>query len=165
MRDPLNRSLEFNRSTSTVAVEVGFNKLFPARPLQSHRRQSRLVPITGLFFVMLFAIAIFVAPSAANAGEFPTGISPRVGPPPMPVYTQPLCPGPGLMWTPGYWAFDPDEGYYWVPGTWVEIPAPGMYWTPGYWGWGGSEFVWHTGYWGPHVGFYGGITYAIVVAR
>jgi hypothetical protein len=63
------------------------------------------------------------------------------------------------MWTPGYWAFDPANGYYWVPGTWVEVPAPGMYWTPGYWGWGGAVFVWHAGYWGPHVGFYGGINY------
>jgi hypothetical protein len=32
-------------------------------------------------------------------------------------------------------------------------------WTPGYWGWGGSAFVFHAGYWGPTVGFYGGINY------
>jgi hypothetical protein len=32
-------------------------------------------------------------------------------------------------------------------------------WTPGYWGWGGAAFIWHVGYWGPHVGFYGGINY------
>lgn len=155
----MNRSLEFNRSDSFRAPQVGFNKLFPARPYQEHQRQWMLVPISGLLFVMLFTMAIFVAPSAANAGEISIGISLRVGPPPIPVYTQPVCPGPGFMWTPGYWAFDPDEGYYWVPGTWVEVPAPGMYWTPGYWGWGGSVFVWHAGYWGPHVGFYGGINY------
>ncbi len=75
------------------------------------------------------------------------------------MYTQPPCPGPGYLWTPGYWDFDPDQGYYWVPGTWVVIPEPGLYWTPGYWGWGGDLFVWHAGYWGPHVGFYGGINY------
>lgn len=63
------------------------------------------------------------------------------------------------MWTPGYWAYDPDDGYYWVPGTWVMAPEPGFYWTPGYWGWGGGAFLWHAGYWGPHVGFYGGVNY------
>jgi hypothetical protein len=63
------------------------------------------------------------------------------------------------MWTPGYWAYDPDHGYYWVPGTWVPAPQPGFLWTPGYWGWGGVAFIWHAGYWGPHVGFYGGVNY------
>ena len=64
------------------------------------------------------------------------------------------------MWTPGYWAWDPDYGdYYWVPGTWVEAPQVGYLWTPGYWGWGGGGFLWHEGYWGSHVGFYGGINY------
>ena len=155
----MKRSLEFNRSRSSVATKVGFNKLFPAGQSQEHRRQSKIVPMLGFLIATLFALAIFVAPSAASAGEVSIGISLRVGPPPIPVYTQPVCPGPDFMWTPGYWAFDPDEGYYWVPGTWVEIPAPGMYWTPGYWGWGGSVFIWHAGYWGPHVGFYGGIDY------
>ena len=30
-------------------------------------------------------------------------------------------PGPGYIWTPGYWAYDPADGYYWVPGTWVRL--------------------------------------------
>ena len=79
-------------------------------------------------------------------------------PPAIPVYAQPICPGPGYLWTPGYWAWSDDAGYYWVPGTWVLAPI-GMYWTPGYWGWGGGYYMWHPGYWGPHVGFYGGINY------
>ncbi len=74
------------------------------------------------------------------------------------MYAQPICPGPGYIWTPGYWAWDDDDGYYWVPGTWVVAPV-GMLWTPGYWGWGGGFYLWHAGYWGPHVGFYGGINY------
>ncbi len=112
----------------------------------------------GAIFAFLFG-AMISTPSRANAGEIAIGISLHVGPPPIPVYVQPPCPGDGYMWTPGYWAFDPDEGYYWVPGTWVTVPQPGFYWTPGYWGWGGDVFVWHAGYWGPHVGFYGGINY------
>lgn len=96
--------------------------------------------------------------SATSFSQVAVGISVRIGPPPLPVYAQPICPGPGYYWTPGYWAWDDDEGYYWVPGTWVVAPV-GMLWTPGYWGWGDGFYVWHGGYWGPHVGFYGGINY------
>jgi hypothetical protein len=85
-------------------------------------------------------------------------VSVRFGPPALPVYAQPICPGPGYMWTPGYWGWNDDGGYYWVPGTWVMAPI-GMLWTPGYWGWGGGFYAWHAGYWGPHIGFYGGINY------
>jgi len=88
------------------------------------------------------------------------GVAITVGPPPLPVYEQPLCPGDGYIWTPGYWAYDYDiDGYYWVPGTWVLAPEVGFLWTPGYWGWGGDRFIFYDGYWGPHVGFYGGINY------
>jgi hypothetical protein len=34
-----------------------------------------------------------------------------------------------------------------------------MLWTPPWWGWEGGAFLFHEGYWGPHVGFYGGISY------
>lgn len=86
------------------------------------------------------------------------GINVRIGPPALPVYAQPICPGPGYLWTPGYWAWSDDDGYYWVPGTWVIAPV-GLLWTPGYWGFERGFYGWHTGYWGPHVGFYGGINY------
>jgi len=81
-----------------------------------------------------------------------------IAPPELPVYEQPPLPGPGYIWTPGYWAYGA-EGYYWVPGTWVLPPAVGVLWTPGYWGWRNGLYVWNAGYWGPHVGFYGGINY------
>ena len=84
----------------------------------------------------------------------------RIAPPPLPVYDQPLCPGPGYLWTPGYWAYATSD-YYWVPGTWVLPPAVGLVWTPGYWGYEGQRYIWHAGYWGPHVGYYGGINYGL----
>jgi len=105
----------------------------------------------------LFAVVVVVA-SATSFAQI--GISVSFGPPALPVYEQPLCPGEGYMWTPGYWAYDYDEGdYYWVPGTWVEAPEVGVLWTPGYWAWRGDGFFFSEGYWGPHVGFYGGISY------
>jgi WXXGXW repeat (2 copies) len=111
------------------------------------------------FMVAVVAVAPVLAPvlmpPAAHAAVV---VSVGFGPPALPVYTQPLCPGDGYLWTPGYWAYGPG-GYYWVPGVWVQPPTVGLLWTPGYWGWGGSAFIFHAGYWGPHVGFYGGINY------
>ncbi len=106
--------------------------------------------------VLLAAIVMFM-PSRSSA-QISVGVAVHIGPPALPVYEQPICPGAGYLWTPGYWAYGPD-GYYWVPGTWVMAPSVGLLWTPGYWGWGGGGYLWHAGYWGRHVGFYGGINY------
>jgi hypothetical protein len=107
--------------------------------------------------LVIFAALMMSLSAASFAGVF-IGVSVHIGPPPLPVYAQPICPGPGYMWTPGYWAWNDVGGYYWVPGTWVMAPV-GMLWTPGYWGFVGGVYSWHVGYWGPHVGFYGGINY------
>jgi hypothetical protein len=70
---------------------------------------------------------------------------------------QPPCTEEGYLWTPGYWAWG--GGYYWVPGAWVRPARVGVLWTPGYWEFVGAIYTFHRGYWGPHVGFYGGINY------
>jgi hypothetical protein len=113
--------------------------------------------IVKAFRLLLVAFVLLAIPAASQA-QIAVGVSIRVGPPALPVYVQPVCPAPGYIWTPGYWAYGPD-GYFWVPGTWVMAPSVGLLWTPGYWGWGGGLYAWHAGYWGPHVGFYGGINY------
>ena len=105
-------------------------------------------------------LAGMLALSGATNAQVAIGISVGFAPPEIPVYEQPICPAEGYIWTPGYWAWDDDDAdYYWVPGTWVLAPEPGYLWTPGYWGWGGSAFFFHEGYWGPVIGFYGGINY------
>src|ERR1700722_12752384 len=91
---------------------------------------------------VLLAAIMFAIPAASFA-QISVGIAVRVAPPVLPVYQQPICPGEGYIWTPGYWAYG-DDDYYWVPG---------------YWGWGDGGYFWHAGYWGPHVGFYGGVNY------
>ncbi len=109
----------------------------------------------SIFRKFAVATALLIAPAASFAGIF---LSVGIAPPILPVYTQPICPGDGYLWTPGYWAYG-DEGYFWVPGVWVQPPTVGYLWTPGYWGWGGNAFLFHAGYWGPHIGFYGGVNY------
>ena len=111
--------------------------------------------ITRFIRSLLFAVVMLTGASFAQVR-----IAIRFGPPPLPVYEQPVCPGEDYIWVPGYWAYDYDySDYYWVPGTWVLAPEPGYFWTPGYWGWENEAFLFHEGYWGPHVGFYGGINY------
>ncbi len=105
---------------------------------------------------LVVAAALVAAPSASFAGVF---ISVGFAPPVLPVYTQPLCPGDGYIWTPGYWGYGPEGGYYWVPGVWVQPPTVGYLWTPGYWGFFGGQYRFNEGYWGPHVGYYGGVNY------
>ena len=168
--DAMKKSHESKRSGSSGTTNEERDKFIPAREPeecktteqssdQGRSQQSTRIWMSGLLIIGLFAIAVFAAPAASRAAEIAVGVSVRIGPPPLPVYVQPICPGPGYIWTPGYWAYDPDRGYFWVPGTWVMAPTVGFLWTPGYWGWGGAAFIWHAGYWGPHVGFYGGINY------
>jgi WXXGXW repeat (2 copies) len=89
-----------------------------------------------------------------------TAVSVRTAPPALPEYEQPECPAEGYLWQPGYWAYSLNANdYYWVPGVWVAPPATGLLWTPAFWGYEGSLYIFHTGYWGATVGFYGGITY------
>jgi len=109
-------------------------------------------------FFLGFAIALMLVLAPTSFAEVHVSIT--VGPPPLPIYEQPLCPGDGFIWVPGYWAYDYDIlDYFWVPGTWVFAPEVGFFWTPGYWAWVNDGFFFYDGYWGPVVGFYGGINY------
>lgn len=69
-----------------------------------------------------------MAPGPA-AAQVAFGVSVNVMPPALPAYAQPPLPGPGYIWTPGYW------------------------------GWANGAYHFHGGYRGPTVGFYGGVNY------
>jgi hypothetical protein len=135
--------------------------------MKMFRFSSAYVPV---FAATLVAAPLALVPASSASAQIGIGVGVGVGvglgvglhvtiaPPMLPVYEQPPLPAPGYIWTPGYWAYG-DAGYYWVPGTWVEPPQPGLLWTPGYWGWNNGVYAFNGGYWGPHVGFYGGINY------
>src|SRR5438094_5421098 len=108
------------------------------------------------FSTIALAALLFVGLSLTSSFA-QVGISIGIAPPAIPIYQQPYPPAAGYIWTPGYWAYD--SGYYWVPGTWILPPRVGFLWTPGYWGYNGSNYFFNEGYWGPTVGFYGGINY------
>lgn len=104
-------------------------------------------------------LLLVVAIAFKSHAQISVGVSINVAPPVLPTYSQPPCPVDGYLWVPGYWAYDQDNGYYWVPGVWVHPPHIGYLWTPGYWGYEGAVYVFHEGYWGRHIGFYGGVNY------
>ncbi len=107
----------------------------------------------------ILASPLIVAAPVPAAAQLAIGISVQIAPPMLPVYVQPPMPDLGYIWTPGFWSWANPVGYYWVPGTWVQPPIVGVLWTPPYWGWSNGGYGFHEGYWGPHVGFYGGINY------
>src|SRR6478752_3603335 len=105
------------------------------RPWMTHPGVFAMRIVRTLALTILLAASLCPAIPAANA-QVSIGISINIEPPPLPVYDQPIIPGPGYLWTPGYWAWNGDiDDYYWVPGTWVLPPEPGVLWTPGYWAW------------------------------
>ena len=117
---------------------------------------KRITTTVLIATALILPLSMVSSPPAA-ARVF-VGISVGYAPPPLVWYPQPICPGYGYYWVPGYWAWG-SYGYYWVPGAWVWPPRIGFYWTPGYWGWRAGYYWWHRGYWGPRIGFYGGIDY------
>jgi hypothetical protein len=92
--------------------------------------------------------------SAGGSGTVSTATTP----PPLPAEEQPPLAEDGDLWTPGYWSWG-NPGYVWVAGGWVRPPRVGVLWTPAYWAYVGNVYVFHPGYWGPTVGYYGGVNY------
>lgn len=126
---------------------------------------TRRFPLALMRSAALLALAMpaaaIIAPGTAMA-EVSFGLSIRIGypPPPMPVYEQPPLPGPDYIWVPGHWEWsDWIDDYFWVDGYWDQPPEPGLLWTPAWWGWDHGAYVYHGGYWGREVGWYGGIDF------
>src|SRR2546427_13286531 len=93
------------------------------------------------FICSLFlAVGLMVIPAQSRA-QVAVGISVQFGPPVLPIYAQPICPEPGYIWVPGYWAYGPD-GYFWVQGTWVFPPDVGLLWPAGYCAFETDLYVW-----------------------
>ena|SRR5437762_2898332 len=68
-------------------------------------------------------------------------------PPPVRVETMTTAPGPGYVWTRGYWRWS-GANYDWVSGTWVARPRPAAVWIDGHWIRRGGGWVWVRGHWG-----------------
>jgi hypothetical protein len=66
---------------------------------------QKVIIRTLILAVALVAVSISIPPAFSQVA---VGISVGFGPPAIPVYDQPACPGDGYYWTPGFWAWDAD---------------------------------------------------------
>jgi len=146
--------------------------------LASYDPQSRsyvVLPVAGddIGFVAQAAAQFNIPPGGApqpqaaavdNSGPAPApddaAITTTQAPPPLQDEVQPECPTEGYLWQPGNWAWDASVGQYvWVPGQWAAPTQVGYLWTPSYWAFENGVYLWHVGYWGNTVGFYGGLNF------
>ncbi len=133
--------------------------VFKSNSLLSADFYFKLKKLLVAAMIVLFATTSVLAQNVGYMDDQSSiTVKAELAPPPLPDYVQPLCPGDGYLWTPGYWAWA-SSGYYWVPGVWVLPPAIDLLWTPGYWAFYDGFYGWHPGYWGSRIGYYGGINY------
>ncbi len=102
---------------------------------------------TRLLALILLAGSSLFARSHWSFG-FGIGVGPAYGyylpppPPPLVTYVQPVYPGPGFAWVPGYW-YPGVYGYAWHAGYWARPPYRRAYWVrPRYY-----RHRYYRGYW------------------
>lgn len=67
--------------------------------------------------------------------------------PPAPRYAAVgVAPGPGYMWTNGYWDWR-GRNWGWVEGRWMRPPRAHAVWVPHEWRHEGGRWRFHRGYW------------------
>ena len=67
-------------------------------------------------------------------------------PPAVRIESQTVIPGPGYVWTPGYWRWTGAD-YVWVSGRWVMPPQATAVWVRGHWVHRTGGWVWVAGHW------------------
>jgi WXXGXW repeat (2 copies) len=147
---------------SSRIVHAGFSAPIHAwlRSKEKSNGSTVMKSLRSSVFAFMLSTALPITSLVPAHAQIAVDVSVEAAPPPLPYYEQPVIPAEGYIWVPGYWAWDPSAtDYFWVPGTWVLPPQPELLWTPAYWGWDGGRYLFHPGYWGPEVGFYGGIDY------
>jgi hypothetical protein len=108
-------------------------------------RLKRILATATLALGTSFIVST-LTPSAF--GRVDVGISVG-GPPPAPRVVGPVgvAPGPGYVWTNGYWDWSGGT-WVWVDGRWLLPPHGRHVWVePYYHPYGGGAYHYHRGYW------------------
>lgn len=89
---------------------------------------------------------VLLAASAVLAACAGGGYVMAYGPPAPRYGVVGVAPGPGFIWTDGFWDLR-GRNWVWVQGRWVRPPRHGAYWVHPEWRREGSSWRFHRGYW------------------
>jgi hypothetical protein len=95
--------------------------------------------------ILIGALALAGAVMTACAGGS-GGYYARYGPPAPRYRVVGVAPGPGYVWTDGYWNLH-NRRWTWVDGRWVRPPRHGATWVAPRWQQRGERWEFHRGYW------------------
>ena len=90
----------------------------------------------------------FVVSAAILSGCAGGGVYYASYAPPAPRYYAPVgvAPGPGFVWTNGYWDWR-GRNWAWVEGRWMRPPHARAVWVAPEWRHEGRGYRFHRGYW------------------
>jgi hypothetical protein len=88
----------------------------------------------------------FMAAGALMSGCAHGGVVVAYAPPPPRYAVVGVAPGPGYVWTEGFYDYH-GSSYAWVPGRWQRPPRAHAVWVPGEWARSGRGYAFHRGYW------------------
>jgi hypothetical protein len=92
-----------------------------------------------LMSAFLVAGSLFTACAGSGAVIIVDPPAPRFG-------VVGVAPGPGFVWTEGYWNLR-GAAWVWAPGRWVRPPRHGAVWVGAAWRHEGAHWRYHHGYW------------------
>lgn len=94
--------------------------------------------ITGIF--------VLAAALLAGCGHGYAAYYVQSAPPPPRYAVVGVAPGPGYVWTSGYWDWR-GANWAWVEGRWMRPPRPRAVWVSPEWRQEGRAWRFHRGHW------------------
>jgi hypothetical protein len=98
------------------------------------------------FLLSLFLLTGLSLLISADGCAIRTGYYAPIGPPAPRYGVIGVAPGPGYIWTDGFYAYR-GGNYAWTPGRWARPPRSRSQWVPGRWEQQGRRYRFHRGYW------------------
>jgi hypothetical protein len=81
---------------------------------------------------LLATAAVFFGTILTGCAGYGGGMMVRSAPPPPRYAMIGRAPGPGYVWTDGYWDWRGGR-WFWVDSRWLRPPRPRAAWVPGRW--------------------------------
>jgi hypothetical protein len=95
---------------------------------------------------LLLLVAVLFGTILAGCAAGDRYVAVRVAPPPPRYGVVGFAPGPGYVWTDGYWDWR-GGSWFWVGGRWLRPPHPRAVWVPGHWREGRHWRRFERGHW------------------